>query len=67
MELDCHSAAGSGDDAGSGCGSIDWMVPDTFADSLAADWCAGEHFLQKLALEPSSSLPPSPCAYYQSR
>ena len=41
--IDCHSAAGTVDAVGSGCAegtnhdSTDWVVPDTFAGSLAED------------------------------
>ena len=36
-DVDCHSAAGSGCAEGTNHDSTDWVVPDTFAGSLAED------------------------------
>ena len=47
-DIDCHSAAGMVDVAGSGCAegtdhdSTDWMVLGTSAENLAEGWCADE-------------------------
>ena len=41
--VDCQSAAGTVDVAGSGCNSIDLGVPGTSAKSLAKDWCIDEY------------------------
>ena len=48
-DIDCHSAAGMVDVAGSGCAEgtdhdfTNWVVPSTSAGSLAEDWCADEY------------------------
>ena len=47
--VDCHSAAGMVDIAGSGCAegtdhdSTDWVVPKTSARNLAEDWYEDEY------------------------
>ena len=47
--VDCHSTAGTVDVASLGCAngtdhdSTDWVVPGTFAGSLAEDWCMDEY------------------------
>ena len=42
-DVDCHLAAGKVDIAGSGCDSIDWVVPGIFAGNLAEDWYVNEY------------------------
>ena len=48
-DVDCHSAAGTVDAARIDCAestdhdSTDWVVPGTFAGSLAEDWCMDEY------------------------
>ena len=57
-DIDCHPAAGTVNAAGLGCtegtdhNSTDWVVPGTFARSLAEDWCADEYCFQRPALRP---------------
>ena len=56
-----HSAANSADAGGIGCAkgtghdSTYWVVPGTFAGSLAMDWCADEYCFQSPIPEASSS------------
>ena len=69
--VDCHSAVGMVDVAGSGCAkgtdhdSPDWVVLGTSARNLAEDWCADEYCFQRPVPEASSSWPPSLCACCQ--
>ena len=64
-DVDCHSAAGTVDIAGSDYDSIDYVVPGTSVRSLAEDWCADGYYSQRLVPEASSSWPPFLCAYCQ--
>ena len=65
MDVDCHSAAGSGCAEGTDHDSIDWVVPEISTGSLAKDWCVDEYYFQMPTPEVSSSWSPSLCAYYQ--
>ena len=70
-DVDCHSAAGMVDVAGSGCvggtdhNSTNWVVPGTSAGSLAEDWYVVEYCSQRPIPEASSSWPPFLYAYCQ--
>ena len=52
-DVDCHSAAGIVDAAGSGCAegtdhdSTNWVVPGTSAGSLAEEWCMDKYCFQR--------------------
>jgi hypothetical protein len=62
-DVDCHSATSSSCTRGTGHDSTDWVVPETFAGSLAEDWCADEYDSQRPIPEASSSWPPFLFAY----
>ena len=60
-DVDCHSATGTVDAAGTDYAegtdhdSTDWVVPSTSARSLAEDWCADEYYSQRPVPKVSSS------------
>ena len=72
-DVDCHSAAGMVDVAGSGCAegtghdSPDWVVLGTSIGSLAEGWCMDEYYSQRPIPKVLSFWHPSPCAYCQSQ
>ena len=46
-DIDCHSTAGSSCAEGTDHDSTDWVVPGTFAGSLAEGWCVDEYYFQR--------------------
>ena len=53
--VDCHSAAGTVDAAGSGCDSTDYVAPSASTGSFVADWCTDEYYSHRPIPKASSS------------